>query len=152
MTRPANTYSCTKNPHILIGHFELKQYYYVTLVYMNKAVMRITFFNTFRGCFQNSTTQNKVIVRFVMYRVQLGVKTEQILIKSYLYFSFSFSSKTRVFLSSPRCLVNLTRKYIISVWNDKSKPLESMYFTSDEFTCKNFKFSNYFNIKSSGQN
>ena len=53
-----------------------------------------------------------------------------------------FLSRTRVFLSSPKCLVSLTPKPIKSVSNDESEPLKSAYLTSDELTCENFKHSN----------
>ena len=52
------------------------------------------------------------------------------------------SSRTRVFLSSPKCLVSLTPKPIKSFSNDESEPLEPAYVTSDASTCEIFKHSN----------
>ena len=51
-------------------------------------------------------------------------------------------SRTRLFLSSPKCLVSLTPKLIKSVSNDESEPLEPAYFTCDASTCEIFKLSN----------
>ena len=90
---------------------------------------------------------NSLNLNFIYGKCQ-NAQVTYIVVKEFNY----HSSKTRVFLSSPRCLVSLTPKYIISVSNNNSKPLKSIYFTSDEFTCKNYKFSNCFSIKSSGQN
>ena len=51
-------------------------------------------------------------------------------------------SRTRVFLSSPKCLVSLTSKSVKSVSNDESELLEPAYFTCDASTCEIFKLSN----------
>ena len=51
-------------------------------------------------------------------------------------------SRTRVFLSSPKCLVSLTPKSIKSVSNNEFEPLKPANLTSDASTCENFKRSN----------
>ena len=51
-------------------------------------------------------------------------------------------SRSRVFVSSPKCLVSLTLKPIKSVSNDEPEPLKPAYLTSDASTCENCKHSN----------
>ena len=69
-----------------------------------------------------------------------GFKYLHIVLPSCLHFIILYLnlSRTRVFLSSPRCLVSLTPKPIISDSNDKFKSLKFIYFTNDEFTYKVF--------------
>src|ERR1017187_3102143 len=46
---------------------------------------------------------------------------------------------------------DMLQKYIGSTSNAESKPLKSMYFMSDAYTCKILKVSSLFATRSSGQ-
>ena len=56
--------------------------------------------------------------------------------------NINVGSRNRVFLSSPKHLVNSSLKSVKSALNDEFKPLKPTYLTSDVSPCENIKHSN----------